>query len=500
MLTIFIIIFVLVGYTFLTSSYLRAYKYPVLGFLSVCLTIIIVSIWGQNITTFEKIGLLSLTTLEIIAVPFLLYFLIAEKSVPKIVALIIGGGLIILAQELADYGLKDGNLLVQVKDEAIGKNHSIYKNFELNESYRFDPVDGTMTDLDDYICLSFKQYSPRKLKQVISVLQSSEKVIWVEVDDDLQLDMPELKLVAPNRTSKNKAFYNDPLVSKQWGFDAIGLMDAFEWLSEIEYQPKKKAKVFVLDTGINGEHEDLKDNYKVLYPKDQHDGNGHGTHCAGTISAINNNGKGIASFNYNNACIDLSAIAVLNQNGMGKESAIIKGIIEAVDSGADVISMSLGGLANPFKQKAYNEALEYAAKHNVLVVAAAGNSNANAKYYLPTSNDYVFSVASINQNLQKSSFSNYIQDVSKGIAAPGEQIMSTDEQGSYKLANGTSMAAPFVTGLLALMRTMDPSITAEEAHAILKEYGVKTKQTKQTGSLIQVKPVLEYLYHQQHDQ
>ena len=126
--------------------------------------------------------------------------------------------------------------------------------------------------------------------------------------------------------------------------------------------------------------------------------------------------------------------------------------------------------------------------------------NANAKYYLPTSNDYVFSVASVNQNLQKSSFSNYIQDVSKGIAAPGEQIMSTDEQGSYKLANGTSMAAPFVTGLLALMRTMDPSITAEEAHAILKEHGVKTKQTKQTGSLIQVKPVLEYLYHQQHDQ
>ena len=112
MLAIFIIIFVLVEYALLSSSVLRAYKYPVLGFLSVCFTIIIVSIWGQHITTFEKIGLLSLTTLEIIAVPFLLYFLVTEKSVPKIVALIIGGGIIIFAQELADYGLKEGNLLV----------------------------------------------------------------------------------------------------------------------------------------------------------------------------------------------------------------------------------------------------------------------------------------------------------------------------------------------------------------------------------------------------
>ncbi len=500
MLTIFIIIFVLVGYTFLSSSFLRAYKYPMLGFLSVCFTIIIVSIWGQHITSIEKIGLLSLTTLEIIAVPFLLYFLITEKSVPKIVALIIGGGLIILAQELADYGLKDGNLLVQVKDEVNYEDLSLYRGFDLDVSFIFEPDDEDLTDLDNYICLTFSQYSPRKLKQVISVLQSSEKISWVEMDDDLQLDIPELSTVVPNRKGKNKALYNDPLVSKQWGFEAVGLMDAFEWLAEIGYQPKKKAKVFILDTGINGEHEDLKGNYKVLYPKDQKDINGHGTHCAGTISAINNNGKGIASFNFNNESIDISAIAVLNQNGMGKESTIIKGIIEAVDSGADVISMSLGGVANPFKQKAYNEALAYAAKHNVLVVAAAGNSNANAKYYLPTSNDYVFSVASVNQNLQKSAFSNYIQEVSKGIAAPGEQIMSTDEQGSYKLANGTSMAAPFVTGLLALMRTMDPSIKAEEAYAILNEFGLKTKQTKQTGFLIQVKPVLEHLYHQQYGQ
>ena len=500
MLTIFIIIFVLVGYTFLTRSFLRPYKYPFLGFLTVCFAIIIFSIWAQNITTFEKIGLLSLTTLEIISVPFLLYFLVTEKSVPKIIALIIGGGLIILAQELADHGLEDGNLLVKVKDEVNYEDLNVFSDFELDVSYIFDPDDEALTDLDNYICLTFNQYSPRKLKQVISFLQTSEKVSWVEIDDDLQLDIPELNTVVPNRKGKNKTIYNDPLVSKQWGFEAVGLMDAFEWLAEVGYQPQKKAKVFILDTGINGKHEDLKGNYKVLYPKDQKDVNGHGTHCAGTISAINNNGKGIASFNFNNESIDLSAIAVLNQNGMGKESTIIKGIIEAVDSGADVISMSLGGVANPLKQKAYNEALAYAAKHNVLVVAAAGNSNANAKYYLPTSNDYVFSVASVNQNLQKSTFSNYIQEVSKGIAAPGEQIISTDEQGSYKLANGTSMAAPFVAGLLALMRTMDPSITAEEAYAILNENGANTNHTKQTGVLIQVKPVLEHLYHQQYDQ
>ena len=97
-------------------------------------------------------------------------------------------------------------------------------------------------------------------------------------------------------------------------------------------------------------------------------------------------------------------------------------------------------------------------------------------------------------SLNKASFSNRVDEVEFGIAAPGVQILSTDEKGKYKLANGTSMAAPFVSGAMALLRSIDPELSVDEAYEILQESGKNTNDSYQTGKLIQMDAAIQSLY------
>src|SRR5690606_6177610 len=102
---------------------------------------------------------------------------------------------------------------------------------------------------------------------------------------------------------------------------------------------------------------------------------GHGTHCAGIMAAETNNRKGIASMAFHDNLISLMPVKVLNRFGFGTQAQIIKGMIRAVDEGADVLSMSLGGISDAPKQKAYLAAVEYAAGSNAVVITSAGNSS-----------------------------------------------------------------------------------------------------------------------------
>ena len=158
--------------------------------------------------------------------------------------------------------------------------------------------------------------------------------------------------------------------------------------------------------------------------------------------------------------------------------------------------MSLGGLGSPSKHRTYQKAIEYAKANNVIIVSAAGNSDANAKNFLPTALDYVISVTAIDSDLNKASFSNRVDEVQYGIAAPGVQVLSTDEKGKYKLANGTSMAAPFVSGAAAILRSIDPSLTVGELYEILQESGLNTNDSFRTGKLIQLDAAIKMLYDQ----
>ena len=147
--------------------------------------------------------------------------------------------------------------------------------------------------------------------------------------------------------------------------------------------------------------------------------------------------------------------------------------------------MSLGGKAYQNKEKAYEEAIAYAVRNNTIVVVAAGNSNENAKNYLPAKLDDVITVASVDNTLSKSFFSNYVSDVTNGICAPGTDILSTFNDSGYKTFSGTSMASPHVAGLIAVMRALDPDLDIDKAYNLIKKTGIETSSTNSTGKLIQ---------------
>jgi thermitase len=189
--------------------------------------------------------------------------------------------------------------------------------------------------------------------------------------------------------------------------------------------------------------------------------------------------------------IKVGGIKVLNSFGFGTQEQIIKGMIEAVDKGASVISLSLGAITNESKEKAYSEAVDYATKHNVIVVVAAGNSSADASNYSPANTNGVITVSSNNFKKSKSKFANHLDNIKMGIYAPGEDILSCLPKDKYKAQSGTSMAAPYVAGFTALLKYFDPEMTAEEVYHILSS----TSEVNSEGQeIMNAEKAIEYFF------
>lgn len=208
----------------------------------------------------------------------------------------------------------------------------------------------------------------------------------------------------------------------------------------------KGIKVAVLDTGIDKQHFDLVG--RIVAEKDftnsrtgTQDVQGHGTHCAGIVGAADND-RGVVGIAPE--CSFLLG-KVLGDSGSGSSRGIALGIRWAVDNGADVISMSLGGGAPDPETRA---AIQYAVSKKVYVVAAAGNSGPrdNTTEY-PGSYEECVCVGSSNIQGKISSFSS--RGAPLDISAPGESILSTYPGDKLATLSGTSMATPFVAGCFA---------------------------------------------------
>ena len=337
------------------------------------------------------------------------------------------------------------------------------------------------TDLDDYWVLDL----PEKAN-LINTIKKLEALSFVESVERNEVIM--VNPIIPTKLPKkiNQRFgINDPGLEQLWSFEKMKMDKLYQLLDQQSSAPQKQALVAILDTGVDSQHEDLKGNYKSVVKSSDNDPKGHGTHCAGIAGAVSNNGVGVASFSRTNEYVDITSIKVLNSMGYGTQKSIINGIVKAADSGADVISLSLGGPSDDRKQRAYSQAVEYANQAGAIVVVAAGNSNMNAKKYSPVNSKGVIGVSAIDQDLKRASFSNFVQDISMGIAAPGVGIYSTIPGNQYATYNGTSMATPYVAGLVGLMKYMKPDLDTKEAFRILKETGIKTGNTKETGMFIQ---------------
>ncbi|MEM7103565.1 MAG: S8 family serine peptidase [Bacteroidota bacterium] len=207
---------------------------------------------------------------------------------------------------------------------------------------------------------------------------------------------------------------------------------------------------FVLDTGIDLDHPDL--NVRTDYSKSYvffrgpNDENGHGTHVAGTIAAIDNSigTMGVA------AGAPVVAVKVLKENGRGRMARIVKGIDYAcgVSIPGDVVNLSLGGKDRRRRTRVYSRAIQPVAAKGVFVAIAAGNNGRNADSQVPAriNGVNIYTVSAMNSGGSFAGFSNFGSDVD--FCAPGVGILSLDKDGGCTTMSGTSMATPHVAGIL----------------------------------------------------
>ena len=269
--------------------------------------------------------------------------------------------------------------------------------------------------------------------------------------------------------------------------------------------------VAVIDTGVDYNHEDLKNNIWINtkeiagngidddgngyiddvrgwnFDNDNNnvlDNNGHGTHVSGTIAA-ENNGIGVTGIAYNS---QIMPVKVLDANGSGSYSNITKGIYYAVDNGAKVINLSLGGDS---ANDTLKSAIEYASSKGVIVVMAAGNNGDSIPSY-PARYAYNSGIAvgAVDQNNNFANFSNRSgsQEIAY-VTAPGVDIYSTVPNNQYDTYSGTSMAAPHIAGVVALMLSANPNLTESQVRQII--ISTSANSTSPTEPTTPTQPGLE---------
>ena len=288
---------------------------------------------------------------------------------------------------------------------------------------------------------------------------------------------------------------NDPKYPEQWSLPVMRLPQV--WAIE---KGNRDVIIAVIDSGIDYTHDDLAPKIWINpgetpengldddgngYIDDVHgwdftdapnlqaegdylegdnepiDESGHGTHVAGIAGAMPNNGIGIAGVAWESPLMAIRAGLSLGGSSRMQDDDSASAIVYAADNDASVINMSWGSERRSF---VIQDAIDYAYSRGAVLVAAAGNSQKPAAIF-PSAYRKVIAVASTKQNQQRFYQSNY--GASIDIGAPGTEILSTQIDNQYRLLSGTSMAAPHVAGVAALLLAKRPTLTSEEIRHIL---------------------------------
>ncbi len=248
-------------------------------------------------------------------------------------------------------------------------------------------------------------------------------------------------------------------------------------------------KVCVIDTGYRLNHADLPNTGVTGSSFPGHgswstDGNGHGTHVAGTMVALNNN-EGVVGV-LPSAKAGVHIVKIFNDSGnWTTASNLIQGIQSCKDAGAKVVNMSLGGGSSSVTEQT---AMNNFYNGGMLLIAAAGNGGDTSLSY-PASYDAVVSVAAVDSNRNLASFSQRNAQVE--LAGPGVAVNSTWSNGGYNSISGTSMASPHVAGVAALVWSNHPQCTAAQIRSALtrtaQDRGAAGRDTSFGFGIVQAK-------------
>lgn len=319
----------------------------------------------------------------------------------------------------------------------------------------------------------------------VRALYKSEVELWrVPAGEELALAetlsaLPNVAYAEPNylvhalETEPNDPYYQN---NDQWAHNIMHSALGWDITTGTD-----DVIIAIIDSGVDTTHPDLNVGNKFVPGYDYidndntpNDAHGHGTHVAGVAAAATNNGIGVAGTSWGARIMPLR---VLDAEGSGNDAAVIEAIDWAVDHGAHVINLSLGGIRG---NTALHNAIIDARDNNVVVIAAAGNCGASNyeangceeqdQPVYPAAYTESFAVAATNSGDTTGDFSNRGEYVD--IAAPGVNIWSTYPDSQLAQMSGTSQATPYVAGLAALILSLDPTLTPDQVEAIIEQNAI----------------------------
>ncbi len=292
---------------------------------------------------------------------------------------------------------------------------------------------------------------------LVEVLKAQPWVEYVEPNAIIQIE-PEVEGESEGYLNMPDSFPwpytpNDPLYPQQWNMR----ITKTNWAWNVS--TGDGVKVGIIDTGIDTDHEDLEPdiNFDLSYDFVNNninieDGNGHGTHVSGIAAAKIDNNKGITGIAGN---ADICVLQVYKSGGMSLNAGI-NAIYYATDNNIKIINMSFGSYT-PSQERLI--AINYAWENGVFLCGGAGNDSKNDCVY-PAKREHVMGVGATTSSDSRWSKSNYGSAVD--IYAPGSNVLTTEEDGSYATHSGTSDATPHIAGLAALIWEANPDYTNQD--------------------------------------
>lgn len=344
------------------------------------------------------------------------------------------------------------------------------ESFNMKDALNNDYYSGRIVVKSDNVQnLNLKSYNPDKIvmKDNRAVLQFNNDAIAKECANDLcsksSVDYAEPDVIMKSQEIESMTTTTQTSNSSDysWGEKYIFADEYSHYLETNQYF--NMSTVAVVDTGIDLDHPYLKgrilsSGYNLVgFNSIPEDDNGHGTHVSGTIVDCTNNLN-----------VKIMPIKVLDAQGYGFSEITALGIEYAVNNGADIINLSLGGPKSALVDDAVNNAVN----EGVVVCVAAGNGDESGKpvdtsLTSPANNTNAIVVGAIDDNGKIASFSNY--GTSVDVVAPGVKVMSSFKNGEYAMLSGTSMATPHISAVAAMFKLSNPSFSPKQ----IEEYIIK---------------------------